>query len=142
MLSRCGSVLAQRRKRTSLVLCTSTSSSTTTRYLVNIIRPMPQWPCRILQACIGQLFLTRTKTRLWKTPSAGSAMSTVSGKFILKTGCVRSATLLLPPQLAAVGSVYSNLTARSKSALTLLSHDPTIRCATATAAGFQDCELS
>src|SRR5437763_787790 len=27
-----------------------------------------------------------TKTRLWKTPSAGSVMSTISGKFILNTG--------------------------------------------------------
>ena len=48
MLSRCGSVLAQRRKRTSLVLCTLTSASTTTMYLVSIICPMPQRPCMIL----------------------------------------------------------------------------------------------
>src|SRR5262245_37047196 len=41
MASRCGSVLAQRRKRTSLVLWTFTSASTTTIYLVNIIWPMP-----------------------------------------------------------------------------------------------------
>jgi len=27
-----------------------------------------------------------TKTRLWKTPSAGSAISTIPGKFILKMG--------------------------------------------------------
>ena len=53
MLSRCGSVLAQSRKSTSLVLCTSTSSSTTTMYLVNIIWPMPQRPCITLNACIG-----------------------------------------------------------------------------------------
>src|SRR5437016_8384955 len=33
--SRCGSVFAHRRNSASLVLCTSTSSSTTTMYLVN-----------------------------------------------------------------------------------------------------------
>src|SRR5207237_350787 len=35
--SRCGSVLAHKRNRTSLVLCTFTSASTTTMYLLNII---------------------------------------------------------------------------------------------------------
>jgi len=48
MLSRGGSVLVQRRKRTSLVLYTLTSSSTTTMYLVNIIWPMPRRLCMIL----------------------------------------------------------------------------------------------
>ena len=40
----------------------------------------------ILKACHGYCFLIETKTRLWKVPSAGSAMSTISGKFILKMG--------------------------------------------------------
>ena len=49
-LSRCGSVLAHKRNITSLVLCTFTSASTTTMYLVNIICPMPHKPCMILNA--------------------------------------------------------------------------------------------
>ena len=48
MLSRWGSVFAQSRKSTSLVLWTFTSASTTTMYFVNIICPMPQRPCIIL----------------------------------------------------------------------------------------------
>src|SRR2546426_8739155 len=36
----------------------------------------------------------RTKRRLWKTPSADSAMSTISEKFILKMGCAISLLLL------------------------------------------------
>src|SRR5207245_8187926 len=40
VVSRAGSVLAHKRKSTSLVLCTSQSSSTTTLYLLNIICPI------------------------------------------------------------------------------------------------------
>ena len=40
----------------------------------------------ILQACIGQVLRMLTKKRLWKTPSADSALPTISGKFILKMG--------------------------------------------------------
>ena len=50
VLSRFGSVFAQRRKSTSLVFWTSQSSSTTTMYLLNIICPMPQRPCITLKA--------------------------------------------------------------------------------------------
>src|SRR2546423_13641451 len=45
VLSRSGSVLAHKRKSTSLVLCTSQSSSTTKMYLENIICPIPHNPC-------------------------------------------------------------------------------------------------
>ena len=86
VLSRWGSVFAIQRKRTSEVFCTSQSSSTTTIYLANIIWPIPQRPCMTLKACHGYCFLIETKTRLWNVPSAGSAMSTISGKFILKIG--------------------------------------------------------
>src|SRR4051794_1830060 len=39
-----------------------------------------------------------TNTRLWKTPSAGSAMSTISGKFISKMG--RKSFTDAPPMVA------------------------------------------
>ena len=44
--------VGERRNNTSLVLCTSMSSSTTLMYLVNIICPMHQRPCMFLLGSI------------------------------------------------------------------------------------------
>ena len=84
--------------------CTFTASSTATIILVNIIWPAPHSPCISLNAWYGYCFFKLTKTRLWKTPSAGRARSTSSGKFIFSTGR-RIRTLADPSQKSSMGGL-------------------------------------
>jgi hypothetical protein len=82
--SRCGSVLAQRWNNTSLLLCTSGGRAQALGVHHHdvfgvIICPLPQRPHDFVGLHRAGLARMLTKTRLWKTPSAASAMSMISG---------------------------------------------------------------
>ena len=53
---------------------------------VNIICPVPQMELITLRAWPGYRLSMAMKTMLWKTPSAGKAMSTISGIVFLTSG--------------------------------------------------------
>jgi hypothetical protein len=65
------------------VLCTSTSSSHNDEVLVNIICPCPEAVHNLI-GLHGVGLADADKDQVVKTPSAGSAISTIPGKFILK----------------------------------------------------------
>ena len=70
--------------------------------LVNIKSPMPQRACITFWAWPGYSFRIDTISRLWKAPSAGIFMSTISGKAIWRIGSmIRSAAL--PMKKSSVG---------------------------------------
>ncbi len=78
--SRFASTFASARQAACEKSCTSTSSSNTTSVFVADICPDPHSPCMSFFAWPGNSLRIETRQRLWNAPSAGKAMSTISGK--------------------------------------------------------------
>jgi hypothetical protein len=71
-----------------------TASSTTRMHFENMSWPSPQMACITLRAWPVNDLRIETTTKLWKMPSTGKSMSTISGRSLRRKGRKRRSEAL------------------------------------------------